>query len=180
MPESPTSVSPRADQPRLSWNETRQLLPRRPRATPPQASPRPCGGGCRCRRGAGGWCGRRRRRWSVCSWAGKVVTASTPHMGMDVAATHGARCACSVPALAGCCGPVGRPRNAWWRVRARRHAWAVAPLPPARSWHGESYLLITHRPGVLAVGMVRRLAAKPPGLVASNPRWVKNPRHAKG
>ena len=34
--------------------------------------------------------------------------------------------------------------------------------------------------GVFAVGVVRRLTAKPPGLVASNPRWIQNPRHAKG
>ena len=34
--------------------------------------------------------------------------------------------------------------------------------------------------GVLAVSVARRLTAKPPGLVASNPRWVQNPRHSKG
>jgi hypothetical protein len=63
-----------------------------------------------------------------------------------------------------------------------RHTWhAVALLPPcARSAWRE--LPSYHPPltGVLAVGMVRRLATKPPGLVASNPRWIQNPRHAKG
>ena len=49
------------------------------------------------------------------------------------------------------------------------------PLPA-----GSGRLVWAAAAAQVGVLLVRRLAAKPAGLVASNPRWVKNPRHAKG